>query len=353
MSVVVATRAWWSKWLGLPRLTNCYALGLLLLLMGLEWWAEYWVLLGLLLFAPAALLLAPLVVLLPWALLRRAWISVFVMVICAITVLSVFMGLRVRGAGKRGGLTVITHNVGQGNRAAFVDSFPGETPDAVLLQDVNYAGKRGQEYLRRYPTYHNSGVAQFMLLTPHEIESAEAVVGVEWRKSPVAARFVIRAAGRHIALYSVHLPTPRPALNRALSPRLALEIAGLHGAPTDGFESYRAWLDARIELARQLAGVLEKERLPFLVGGDFNTPSHGVIYHAFASRFTDAFPAAGRGWGFTFPGARDGRISTVLGPWLRLDYWFAGHGWKPVDCKAAAETRSQHRAVLARFDPNP
>ncbi len=346
-------RAVWRRWLALASLTRLYAAALLLLLIGLEWRAEYWVPLGIFLFAPALLLLAPLGILLPWALWQRAWRSVLLLAICALMVTTVFMTFRVRGAGKRGEITVITHNVGQGNRAAFKDSFPSEIPDAVLLQDVNLADKRGAEYQRRYPTYHNRGAAQFILLTPHEIESAEVVADALWHTRPIAARFVIRVGGRHVALYSVHLPTPRSSLNHALSPRLAVEVLGLHGAPTDGFASYREWLDARIVLARQLAAVFEKESLPFLVGGDFNMPDHGVLYHTFAASLTDAFPAVGQGWGFTFPGGHEGRISAFIGPWLRLDYWFAGRGWKPVDCKVANDTRSQHCAVLARFDPKP
>ena len=334
-------------------LTKCYILGLVFVLVGLEWWAEYWLPLWVLLFAPPLLLLAPLAIISPWLLFKRERRLLSLLLLSCFVMMAFYATYHIHGASKHGGLTVITHNVGQGNRAAFVHSFPDETPDAVLLQDVNYAGSRSAEYQKRYPSYANRGVSQFMLLSPHEIESAEVVTGAEWRKAPIAARFVIRAAGRHIALYSVHLPTPRSSLNRALSPRLALEIAGLRGAPTDGFASYRECLDARITLARQLAAVLEKETLPFLVGGDFNTPDHGVIYHTFASRLSDAHPAAGHGWGFTFPGGREGRLSAFIGPWLRLDYWFAGHGWKPVDCQVAPDSNSQHRAVLARFDPVP
>ncbi len=263
----------------------------------------------------------------------------------------VFMTCRLHGPKSSAALTVITHNVGQGNRAAFVDSFPAEKPDAVLLQDVANADYRETEYRRRYPSYRNRGVAQFILLTPHEIEIAEPVREALWRGKLVAARFVIKVGERSVAIYSVHLPTPRSSLSHVFSPRVALEMFWLSKAPTDGFSSYREWLDARIALARTLAGVLEKEPLPFIVGGDFNMPDHGIVYHTFANRFTDAFAASGRGWGMTFPGTHDGRIPVLLGRWLRLDYWFAGHGWKPVDCRVGNDTFSQHSAVLARFDP--
>jgi endonuclease/exonuclease/phosphatase (EEP) superfamily protein YafD len=103
-------------------------------------------------------------------------------------------------------------------------------------------------------------------------------------------------------------------------------------------------------MARGLAAVFQRERLPYIVAGDFNTPDHGAIYHLFASQMMDAFTAAGRGWGLTFPGETGNRL-TLFGPWLRLDFFFVGRGWKPIECRAEREHKSQHRAVLARFEP--
>ena len=149
------------------------------------------------------------------------------------------------------------------------------------------------------------------------------------------------------------MPTPRSSLNRVLSPRVWLEIVGIRDASTEGFPSYRAWLNARIALANGLAEILAQEKLPFIVGGDFNMPDHGKTYRIFAGKMTDAFAASGNGRGFTFPGSKDSRAAAFLGPWLRIDYLFAGRGWKPVDCRTADDARSQHRAVLARFEPTP
>lgn len=335
----------------LRGLTVAYAVILSALLIAIEWRAEAWLPLGLLSFAPPILFVLPLAILVPFTLRAKRWLLCGVQAACLALLTFVFMTCRIHAPKTNAALTVITHNVGQGNRAAFADSFPAEKPDAVLLQDVSRADIRETEYRRRYPSYRSRGVSQFILLTPHEIESAGPVDEVLWRGKPVAARFVIKVRDRSVAIYSVHLPTPRSSLTHVFSPRVALEMVWLSKAPTNGFSSYREWLDARIALARSLVGVFEKETLPFIVGGDFNMPDHGIVYHTFAGRLTDAFAAAGRGWGMTFPGTRDGRIPTLLGRWLRLDYWFAGYGWKPVDCRVGKDTFSQHSAVLARFDP--
>jgi len=332
-------------------LSTAYFILLALVLAGVEWFAEYLLPLWLLLFAPTALLLLPIALLAVFAIRYRHPRLLVAYAACVLLVAFGFNRYRFSGSVSPTPktFTVISHNIGQGNRWAFEEAFPGLNPDAVLLQD---ASGRQAVYSRRYPDLHMKNVAQFLLLSRHEIEQASLVQDALWRKRPVAARFVIRVEDRSVVLFNVHLPTPRRSLAHALSKSVAKEMLWISDAPTDDYPSYRSWLDARLELARQLGEVFARERLPFLVGGDFNTPDHGVVYRRFAGRLTDAHASAGRGWGFTFPGNGDGMLARVLGPWLRLDYLFAGPGWKPVDCRVAMDAQSQHRAVLARFEPS-
>jgi vancomycin resistance protein VanJ len=338
----------------LRRITVAYATVLLLGLIVMEWGAEWWLPLAILAFAPAPILLAPLALLLPLAIWKRRWLEAGLQLACAAVVLFVFMTFRWGSREAKGpAFTVITHNIGQGSREAFAQFFHGEKPDVILLQDVRGALGRQRDYMNRYPAYRAVPVdPQFVLLTPHAVESSGPVREALWNGRPVAARFVLKVKGERIAVYSVHLPTPRRSLAHVFTVRALLEMFWVGKAPTDEFPSYRHWLDARVTLARQLAEVFEQEKLPCLVGGDFNMPDHGIVYHTFASRFADAHAEAGRGWGFTFPGSREGRLPAVIGPWLRLDYIFAGKGWKPVECRVADDDQSQHRAVLARLAPN-
>ena len=337
--------------ISLVGLSIAYFVVLGLILVGIEWFAEYFLPLWLLLFAPTAILLLPILLLAVFAIRYRHPRLLVAYAGCVLLVAFGFNRYRFSGSATATPktFTVISHNIGQGNRWAFEESFAGAKPDAVLLQD---AGGRQAIYSRRYPDLQLKGVAQFLVLSRHEIEEVSLVQNALWRGRPVAARFVIRVGDRPIVLYNVHLPTPRRSLTRALSKSVAMEMLWLSDAPMDDYPSYRSWLSARVQLARQLADVFAREPLPYLVGGDFNTPDHGVVYRSFASRFIDAHAHAGRGWGFTFPGAGDGTLARVLGPWLRLDYLFAGPGWKAIDCRVAMDTQSQHRAVLARFEPS-
>jgi vancomycin resistance protein VanJ len=339
--------------LRLSTVSALYLGVLAVVLVCLHWWAEHFLPVWVLLFAPPAVLLIPMAILAVCAVVRRRWKLLLVFAACTAVVLFVFYPFRIsRSTTAQHAFTVVTHNIGQGNKQAFSEAFPGESADVILLQDANYGEKA---YAQRYPNLRMRRIEQFLLLTPHEIIEATPVNDALWRGKPVAARFVVRANGRDAAFYNVHLPTPRRSLRHAFSPRVALEMLWISDAPTDDHPSYRSWLRGRITLAEELATVFERETLPFIVAGDLNTPEHGTVYRQFSSRLRDAHAAAGVGWGYTFPAdaRKDGLLARVFGAWLRLDYVFAGRGFTPVECRVASDERSQHRAVLARLAPVP
>jgi endonuclease/exonuclease/phosphatase family metal-dependent hydrolase len=341
-----------ARLISLEGLSVGYCVVLLLTLFAVTWRAESWVALAILMFAPPVGYIAPFCILSPLMLWRRKWRHLVLHLVCVGIVLFGFMRYHTHRSGpqKAGSVTVITHNIGQGAREAFAEYFPAEDPDIVILQD---AGHRRELLAKRFPKHRIKALDQFLILTPHTILRADLLNDLRWRGRVVAARFELVVDGRETVVYNVHMPTPRSSLNRVFSPRVWLEIAGVADASTEGFPSYRAWIDARVALANELADILSRENLPFIVGGDFNMPDHGKAYRMFARKMTDAFAASGNGWGFTFPGSRDSRAAAFLGPWLRIDYLFAGRGWKPVDCRTADDPRSQHRAVFARFEPIP
>jgi vancomycin resistance protein VanJ len=74
------------------------------------------------------------------------------------------------------------------------------------------------------------------------------------------------------------------------------------------------------------------------VMGDFNTPPESRIFPQVWGGYTDAFSAAGWGWGYTFIGAR----TTV-----RIDHILAGRGWRVTDCRVGPNVGSPHRPVIA------
>ncbi len=334
----------------LAFLTVTYAGALLLLLAGLEWVGERFWPFGILLYAPPQTLLLPLLLLTPCCLLFH-WRLCLWHLACAAFFFFFFMTCRFTsppglGAGE---ITALTFNQGQGSRTQFM-SFAAEVqPDLILLQDAQW---HVRDFEASFPGSSVSAQGEFILVSKFPIQRAAVLDEPRGDARPVAARFEVLAHGRPLAIYSVHLPTPRQQLSRFLGGRRLLgDLAG-YGRHKAVYGDYRGWLQARVETARGLAAVFAAEKLPFIVGGDFNTPDHGYIYHLFAGELTDAFAKAGRGWGLTFPGTTRNPVA-FFGPWLRIDYFFAGHGWRPVECRPEDGRKSQHRAVFARFAPAP
>lgn len=332
-----------AKWL-----TWLYCGGLLLLLAWLEWFGERSWLTGVLLFAPPQVLLLPLLVLSPWCLLFRWRMLGWHLV--AVSVLGFgFMDFRwhLPPAPQAGEIKLVTHNIGQGNRQQFLDFLRREGPDVIAMQD---ARGQGGTFAKLFKDCHVAGVGEFLMVSRAPLVQSEIVPLPGAPTRPVAARFELLWNERTLVVYSVHLPTPRRQLSRFLSGRALVDALDETDGQPRPAQSYGNWTDARIRLAGELADVLSREKRPFLVCGDFNTPDHGVIYRTVARGLADAHREGGRGWGLTFPGSTRNPIS-LHGPWLRIDYAFAGTGWRPLECRPETGRGSQHCAVMARFAP--
>jgi endonuclease/exonuclease/phosphatase family metal-dependent hydrolase len=98
-----------------------------------------------------------------------------------------------------------------------------------------------------------------------------------------------------------------------------------------------------------LTDVLQQEKQPFLVAGDFNTPANGYIWDLLRANLSDVFHAKGRGYGFTLPGDTKNPLS-FFGPWLRVDYLFSGKSWRSHWCRVESSQPAQHLAVVAKFE---
>ncbi|MCX6344930.1 MAG: endonuclease/exonuclease/phosphatase family protein [Armatimonadetes bacterium] len=77
-----------------------------------------------------------------------------------------------------------------------------------------------------------------------------------------------------------------------------------------------------------------------LIVGDFNLTPLGPTYRRIASKYQDAFRAAGWGFGFT---------SNPRKPFFRIDYIFADKNIRVNKCYVPPGVASDHRAVVADF----
>ena len=247
-----------------------------------------------------------------------------------------------------GQLTAVTFNVGQSNRPQFEAFLEAEKPEVILLQDTTktYATLLA----KKMPGTVVAAEGEFAMVSRFPVRDARILAEPTWAGRPVGMRFEVLVNDRPLVFYSIHMPTPRNELSRFIGFRGILRdfVGRPHREP--GFGNYREWMAKRVELAKTVRKILAEEKSPCIVGGDFNMPDHGLIYHLFASELSDAFKDAGCGWGLTFPGSTRNPLAG-FGPWLRLDYFFTGRGWRAVECRPEAGTKSQHKAVMARFQP--
>ncbi|MBI3874997.1 MAG: endonuclease/exonuclease/phosphatase family protein [Verrucomicrobia bacterium] len=338
------------RWTGrlLAVATVAYALGLLALLAAMEWHGERHWLLSFLLFLPAQGWLLPLVALTPLCLLVRPRL-VFIHLGCAVFVLWLYMGWRISFQREAKGptVTLVTNNIGQNNRTSLAPFVAAEQPDIIALQEAagNVAAWQ-REYTNRFVAM----VDQFTLISRFPIKNSGLAPVRADKDWPVAAWFELDCDGKPLVIYSVHLPTPRNQLENVKGLGFLAALVGRddrYGGKLRGYS--RDFWDRQVKVAEELAAHFAKEQRPFLIAGDFNVPDHGAIYHTFAARFTDAFAARGRGYGFTFPGYTRNPL-TLFGPWLRLDYIWSGESFRPIYCRAEPDRKSQHRAVAARFE---
>lgn len=243
-------------------------------------------------------------------------------------------------------LTVITANFGQRTVKSLQPFIEEMAPDVIAFQEKTY---RKKAFDRDYTGYTVKVIGEFTLASKLPIQAAALVPDLAFENRPVAARFELEYLGRRIALYSVHMPTPRAFLNVWRWRRIIAEtLAGGGYFDPENRRDFKYYWDERFWLARGLLAVLEKEKLPTLVVGDFNTPDHGELYRLFAGRYTDSFALVGEGYGFTFPANAHVPVAGFR-PWLRLDYQFADANWEILDCEVEPLIRAQHLAVAAAY----
>jgi len=335
----------------LYRTTFVYTLFQLLLLIFMHLVGERYWLLSILIYLPVMFWLLPLGVLTPFCLIYRPKLCLWHLG-CLLFTLFYYQTFHWNNGAspKNETLILLTNNIANNNRQSVEPYIKAENPDIIALQE---ATGRSNLYAKTYPDRFVSGINQFVLISKFPIISTTIVNTPLWLGQPVAARFEISVHGENIAVYSIHLPTPRPDFVKLRGTGWLRESLGpsWNRKRSDG-RSYRESMAARVELARGLVSRISEEKEPFFLMGDFNMPDCGYIHSLFSAKFEDAFASAGRGWGLTFPGFGN-HAFLMRGPWLRIDYLFAGRGWKTVDCHTEPDRRSKHRAVVARFERLP
>ena len=321
-----------------------YAVALTVLFLAMELIGERVWPLAVLLYLPQRIFLLPLVILIPASLLVDASAGVYAILAGSVIIflwhVPFYPGL---GAGERAvKIKVMTNNYGQNHGLKIQPFIDAEDPDFVALED---SPGQAPVFQRDNPRRSVLGEGQFMLMSKVPIESGTVLEWPLWRRGPIAAEYHVTWQGRKMAIYTVHMPTPRGDFAKLTGLGLIKELAGRNRRLSDEM-SFAEAMTARVQLARNLSEVFAREKLPFVAMGDFNMPPDGYMHRVINSGLTDCFEEAGFGFGFTFPCDTHNPL-TLGSPWLRLDYVLCGPGWQTQDCHLEPDRRSQHRAVVA------
>lgn len=238
-------------------------------------------------------------------------------------------------------LRVVSANRGDHHGHSIADFVLAQQPDLVAMQDsiFAYAWTPGAAEYAAMP--HQSRVSEFLLLSRFPITRTELLITKlppvrgTYRAAFKAARFQIDFHGQPVAVYNVHLPSPRQNMHQLG-----------HAPSVQSLEAmYQYWRDHAF-IIRDLMTRMEAETLPTLVLGDWNQPSVGPLYRRLTGRFHDAHMEAGLGYGWSFPGDW-WTIFTDGQAWMRLDLVLSSRHWQVLRSEVEPESDSQHCAVGA------
>ncbi|MGV3659647.1 MAG: endonuclease/exonuclease/phosphatase family protein [Prosthecobacter sp.] len=330
--------------------------GLVLLAVGFRFLGETNPFTAFFLFLPPVTWLLPGLVLWPAALLFR-WRAALVLGGVVVLVVALFSDWRPGtpptpvAPDQRPGdvLVVLTNNRGQNGGHSLRPFKNHIQPDVMLFQE---SSAQASAYLTD-PGYaefvHGTSIGEFTIVSRHPVTDSRLLI---WQgranvgRCSYAARFEVDWKGRKIAVYGVHMRSPREVL---LAMRGGAFLYGLP-LPLARWRERAAhissfWLD-QMAMAEDLLRQVAADPLPCIIAGDFNAPHLGAVHRRLAGQLEDAHSEAGFGMGFTFPGESRNPLA-LGGAWLRIDQIFMNSRWKAETCWTEDHRRSQHRALAA------
>jgi endonuclease/exonuclease/phosphatase (EEP) superfamily protein YafD len=214
---------------------------------------------------------------------------------------------------------VLTANLFVGNIAQerAIEALLGTNADVICLQEVTYAWARSldeKSVTESYPHRHFApedspfGIA---ILSKKPLRRVD-----EYTLASIPQlRAIIDVDGVDLELHCLHLMPP-------LTPGLFANHERAH-------EALVAILDRRGDDAG-----------PIALAGDFNSTPYNVLHRDLVTRLTDAWDAAGDGFGHTAPAD-----SSFIPP-MRVDHVYAGGGARPLDADLLPSIGSDHHPLL-------
>jgi endonuclease/exonuclease/phosphatase (EEP) superfamily protein YafD len=230
-------------------------------------------------------------------------------------------------------LRVLTFNVEGGRLVAFsIDALLREVQaDLVGFQECGATFRQELLKLREWAVVDTSG-ASLCFLSRYPLDTAVVVMPAKAFRdaggAASAARYVVRTPGGSVAVFNVHLETPRHGVEFLFSDpeRAPAEIEGNTLLRQTESRVVRRWADST-------SG-------PRIVMGDFNLPAESAIFREFWGDLEDAWSGGGNGFGFT---KDNGWIR------VRIDHILASEDLTVVEAKVLRDVGSDHLPLLGVY----
>lgn len=301
------------------------------------------------LYLPQVLWLVPVILLAPFALrFARRW--TWVLVLYGLWVCGPIMGFhwafRIHKDTEPAGQTlrVMTCNIKYGRRdmASLIRDLDRHRPDVVFLQDVEYTMKGPLGAFFR--DWHVCSYGQYVIASRWPLGRAEPFPPLSPGEQAFAVRTRLQFGATSIALYNVHLLTPREGLN-------ALRIARKHPERLDeSIQDLQENVERRLLQAGRVADLVRQEQGAIILAGDLNSPDGSLPYRALeGARLHNAFNQGGWGYGFTYGHfLLSGRLPWLpRTSWMRIDHILLSPGLRADRCWTGPAEASDHRPVYA------
>jgi endonuclease/exonuclease/phosphatase family metal-dependent hydrolase len=202
-------------------------------------------------------------------------------------------------------------------------------PDLVVLQEWT---TKQVPVVFPDPAWHILVEGEMLLASRHPIRRVFNVLPTHPYMEGAVYSYDIELPGGAIRLINLHLASPHLVFRDALLLRrgAAQEVAG--NCRTRKIES---------EIIAKYAA---SSPLPTLIAGDFNTPPDSETFRNNWNPWTDAFSAAGTGFGVTY------RMRWTQ---TRIDHILFDRNWQCQDCWLGPDVGSPHVPVIADVERTP
>ncbi len=254
----------------------------------------------------------------------------------------------------KGGIGIATYNVRGFNQEQtgtiandIKEYMMKKNVDVICFQEysdnVTFTKEKvSTNYKEEYP-YMATGKSDMVIFSKYPIRDSKTIEFEGTNNSGMWADIDVN--GKLIRVFNVHMQTT--GINRSLRQVAKKKMAGESITDTQAYESvadnYVAQFKQRAGQAITVSNEVRMTDRPVLLCGDFNDIPYSYTYHLLKSKLEDGFRSSGKGFMYTYRGAKS---------IMRIDYIFHSPELTGVTYFSDDMSYSDHNPVIMRILPD-